>query len=963
AVFTNVAITTPPTANPDSYSVNEDTTLTVAASGVLANDTDPENDALTAVLVSGATGLTLNANGSFTYLPPASFAGTASFTYKANDGAFDSGPITVTLVVNPANERPSFIKGANQSIVQAPAAQAVPGWATAINPGAGESAQLINFIVTNTSNATFSVQPAVDSTGALTYTPAAGATGVVTVSVSIHDNGGTANGGFDTSAVQTFTITLAADTTGPTGGSVDAAGLVGTGARYAPSLTLSLNLVKGTDPNGLATTGAQLKRATAALTWTGGADGACDTFGAYTLVTGGTDPATPTTDTVADQACYSYQYVVADTIGNSSTWTSPVIKVDTVAPGAPALVFSAFTNTAWSGSGGTVYYRSAATSGSFTTTATVVDPVAGIAAYGFPALGTTWTSTPGATGVNTYAWTGGPAAPGTAAVTATNNAGRTSTGTSFTVTADGTAPNVGTITYLDGSQSETSVSVSFTTGTDSASGVGTRLLQRQSAILTGVTCGTFGALATLANGTNPTSPFVDTVATGRCYRYGYVTSDNVGNVGAAATSANVVKVSSYTAAVSGTAGLLSFWRLGESTVSTDTFTGTAGVTLQARSGEIGATWTKQLPLSTADALITSAGRIRKNGSSAFAVYSASGVPTGADYAIEADVFVASSVVNDRIGILGRVDPAIANGTFYAASYSRASQTWVLAKVVNGVQTMLAQTAAQALAVGTTYRLTLDMNGTTIRLLVNGAQQLSSIDAAITTAGRGGVVMGDGVNATALSDTTGMHLDNFSITPPLADSAGTNVGDYRNGPTLGTPGAIVGDASTAVQFSGVSDYATVARQISADFSIELWFKSTTGGIGTGAQWWQGAGLVDAQVSGPPLRGFGVSLRADGKVVAGVGKTDVSIISGSGYNDGGWHHVVFTREMASGALVLYVDGVAVGAATGSTAALTDPPAINFGRLQIGTNSFTGSLDDVAVYTTVLTPATVIAHHDLG
>ena len=41
-----------PVANPDSYTVAEDTTLTVTEPGVLANDTDPEGDPLTAILVS-----------------------------------------------------------------------------------------------------------------------------------------------------------------------------------------------------------------------------------------------------------------------------------------------------------------------------------------------------------------------------------------------------------------------------------------------------------------------------------------------------------------------------------------------------------------------------------------------------------------------------------------------------------------------------------------------------------------------------------------------------------------------------------------------------------------------------------------------------------------------------------------------------------------------------------------------
>ena len=60
-----------PVAVNDSFAINEDASLNVAAPGVLDNDTDPENDPLTAVLVSGPAhgALSLNANGSFTYTP------------------------------------------------------------------------------------------------------------------------------------------------------------------------------------------------------------------------------------------------------------------------------------------------------------------------------------------------------------------------------------------------------------------------------------------------------------------------------------------------------------------------------------------------------------------------------------------------------------------------------------------------------------------------------------------------------------------------------------------------------------------------------------------------------------------------------------------------------------------------------------------------------------------------------
>ena len=61
----------PPVAANDSYSTNEDTTLTVSAPGVLGNDTDVDGNPLTAVLAAGPSHgtLSLNANGSFTYTP------------------------------------------------------------------------------------------------------------------------------------------------------------------------------------------------------------------------------------------------------------------------------------------------------------------------------------------------------------------------------------------------------------------------------------------------------------------------------------------------------------------------------------------------------------------------------------------------------------------------------------------------------------------------------------------------------------------------------------------------------------------------------------------------------------------------------------------------------------------------------------------------------------------------------
>jgi hypothetical protein len=74
-------------------------------------------------------------------------------------------------------------------------------------PG-NESGQSLSFTASNNNNGLFSVQPAVASNGTLTYTLASNQVGSASVTVRIVDNGGTANGGVDTSAPLTLIIAV-----------------------------------------------------------------------------------------------------------------------------------------------------------------------------------------------------------------------------------------------------------------------------------------------------------------------------------------------------------------------------------------------------------------------------------------------------------------------------------------------------------------------------------------------------------------------------------------------------------------------------------------------------------------------------------------------------------------------------------------------------------------------------------
>lgn len=102
------AVNDAPVAALDVYATNEDVALVVAAPGVLGNDSDVENDALSASIANSPAHGTLvfGLGGGFTYTPAAHFHGADSFTYSARDPSGASMTGTVTLSVNAVNDVP-----------------------------------------------------------------------------------------------------------------------------------------------------------------------------------------------------------------------------------------------------------------------------------------------------------------------------------------------------------------------------------------------------------------------------------------------------------------------------------------------------------------------------------------------------------------------------------------------------------------------------------------------------------------------------------------------------------------------------------------------------------------------------------------------------------------------------------------------------------------------------------------
>jgi VCBS repeat-containing protein len=157
-------------------------------------------------------------DGTLTYTPAHDASGSAIVKIKLHDdggtgggGSDTSAEQTFTITVTTVNDAPSFAAGSNQTVNEDAGLQTVAAWAGNIVPGAAnEAGQTLDFLVSNDNPGLFAAASAIAPDGTLTYTPAHDASGSATVKVKLHDDGGTAGGGSDTSAEQTFTITVTA---------------------------------------------------------------------------------------------------------------------------------------------------------------------------------------------------------------------------------------------------------------------------------------------------------------------------------------------------------------------------------------------------------------------------------------------------------------------------------------------------------------------------------------------------------------------------------------------------------------------------------------------------------------------------------------------------------------------------------------------------------------------------------
>ncbi|MCK5942762.1 MAG: DUF1553 domain-containing protein [Planctomycetes bacterium] len=217
--------------------------------------------------------------------------------------------------------------------------------------------------------------------------------------------------------------------------------------------------------------------------------------------------------------------------------------------------------------------------------------------------------------------------------------------------------------------------------------------------------------------------------------------------------------------------------------------------------------------------------------------------------------------------------------------------------------------------------------------------------------------GDGIDAERLAraaaDVVARYDGDVASATELLDAVGGH-----HGAVDGQVVQVDGRRGKALRFDG-DDHARIPRVVEDSFTVSFFVRSDQRGRGRKAdpRWFTGTGLVDGEVPGI-VDDWGIAWIADGMIAAGTGRPETFVHSASGYDDGAWHHVAFTRDRESGRIALYVDGQLAGSEVGSKRPLTTPDDLVVGRMRPGGPGFHGDLDELTFFGRALSDAEVAA-----
>ena len=298
---------------------------------------------------------------------------------------------------------------------------------------------------------------------------------------------------------------------------------------------------------------------------------------------------------------------------------------------------------------------------------------------------------------------------------------------------------------------------------------------------------------------------------------------------------------------------------------TDAFTGTEGALLSTYS----ANWALHPSYSGTAEIASNRARGTTTTSS---LYYNSGTPASADYSVSADLFFKEANGSDAYtSVVGRVNTSA--NTFYMARYAGGTNDgWQLYKAIAGTFSQLGGTIAQAITDETSHNIKLEMVGSSIKLYKDGegTATISATDSDISASGKSGIRL-----VGTSSDTTGVHLDNFSADDVASGITGTGSLTTADATASGT--GVIGHIGTGALTNATTN-ASGTGAVTSSGTV-----TGTGALTTGAITASGAGKLTHTGTGA-LSSNVVSISGTGKLThTGTGALSVAdaTLSGSGF----------------------------------------------------------------------------------
>ena len=217
----------PPNAVDDGpFGTDEGVPVEIPVSTLLGNDTDMNGDGTIdastfEIIATPSNGTAIELDGTVTYTPNGDFFGQDTFRYTVRDTTnVISNEGTITVKVTAVNDSPTLEAIADPvAIAEDAGLQTVT--LMGISSGGGESQALTvtatsdnPLLIPNGNIAVNYTSP--DTTGSIDYTPVSDAFGTATITVTVIDDGGTANAGDINTMTRTFTVAVNAVNDSPT---------------------------------------------------------------------------------------------------------------------------------------------------------------------------------------------------------------------------------------------------------------------------------------------------------------------------------------------------------------------------------------------------------------------------------------------------------------------------------------------------------------------------------------------------------------------------------------------------------------------------------------------------------------------------------------------------------------------------------------------------------------------------